>query len=226
MKKAEGRLGLVTVRVMQKHKRDTNRQWLALLVCTVVLVLGSIFPFKALAAACEVGDLSKGYWGRVNGPDQGKCVIPGPPAADSLWPVVGQISSVNYPAYRIEGKYKLTAYMDNDRWSHSIHPAQPECITGYAEAYTAVVLDYYLRQYRPMGTYTATGTLITCTYYNNDPANTEPEHKEYLRSFEYNFRLEEWVWTNKDCANEPPPAPTNTPNLDPGKPDCPQAPLN
>lgn len=36
--------------------------------------------------------------------------------------------------------------------------------------------------------------------------------------------LEEWVWTNKDCANEPPPAPTNTPNPDPGKPDCPPFP--
>jgi hypothetical protein len=59
-----------------------------------------------------------------------------------------------------------------------------------------------------------------------DSRNGGSEIYNYARYFEFNLQLEEWVWTNKDCASEPPPAPTNTPNPDPGKPDCPQTPLN
>ena len=49
------------------------------------------------------------------------------------------------------------------------------------------------------------------------------DYYQYVRYFEFNFLLEEWVWTNEECNN---PAPANTPNPDPGKPDCPQLSLS
>lgn len=212
-------------------KKAGRGAWLVLLVCTFAL-MAVTFPSGALAATCTVGDLSKGYWKTVVGPNQGKCIIPGPPANSSPWPTdPDQLPSGNSSrAYRIEGKYKLSASISADGgWS--IPPARPECITGYAEAYaTAMSARYQSWVPEPQPacchtTYTATGTL--CTVHWTDSRYGGSDIYNYIRCFEYAFLLEEWVWTNKECEKEePPPAPTNTPNLDPGDPTCSQAPLD
>ena len=204
-------------------KRARRGRWLV--ICLWALVGVSTFPSRTLAATCEVGDFSKGYWMRIANPEG--CVIPGPPAADSPWPSADKLDLINYPAYRIEGKYKLTVYISGDGFWLTIPPARPECITGYAEAYTAVSRFYYQRYCPESGcgrcNFVAQGTLLTMHSWDCNGYN----HYQYARDFESYFVLEEWVWTNKDCdKEEPPPVPTNTPNPDPGKPDCPQVPLN
>lgn len=201
-------------------KKAGRGWWLG--ICLWALVGSSTFPSGAHAATCTVGDLSKGYWKRIANP--AGCTIPGPPAADSPWP--DSTSAQGYP-YRIEGKYKLTVYMSADGFSWTIPPARPECITGLAEAYTVVACARYQSEYpEPQQaccrtTYTATGTICTSQYTDSRYGYG---YNNYVRYFDVPFMLEEWVWTNKDCANEPPPAPTNTPNPDPGKPDCPPFP--
>ena len=232
MKKAGGSLGLVTVRTTQKSIKKTRRQWLVLLACAVVLMLGSAFPSGSLAATCEVGDFSKGYWTRIANPEG--CIIPGPPAAASPWPINAQgvlnPQGISRSAYRIEGKYKLSASISADGFSLTIPPTRPECITGFAEAYTAASRVTYMGSCPESGcfrcNFVAQGTLLTQHSWDCN-GSFNPYQYAYLRFFEVNFQLEEWVWTNKDCnKEEPPPTPTNTPNPDPGKPDCPQAPLN
>lgn len=199
--------------------KKTEQGWW-LVICLWPLMAVSAFPSGALAATCEAGDVSKGYWKRAANPEG--CIIPGAPAADSPWPTSfssNLLSKYGYP-YRIEGKYKLTVVIGVEGFSGTIPPTRSECITGLAEAYTAASRINYQRGCPESGCgrcdFIAQGTLLTMHSWDCNGYN----HYQYARFFEVPFMLEEWVWTNKDCANEPPPSPTNTPNPDPGRPDC------
>lgn len=208
---------------MQKIGREW---WLA--SCLLAMIVGSVFPSKSFAATCTVGDFSQGYWKRIANPTE--CTIPGPPAADSPWPINAQgmpdPQGMGSHTYRIEGKYKLTVAMGGDGFRLTIPPPRPECISGLAEAYTVAASINYQRGCPESGCgrceFVAQGTLLTMHSWDCNGYN----HYQYVRFFDVPIMLEEWVWTKKDCANEPPPAPTNTPNPDPGAPTCPQVPLN
>jgi hypothetical protein len=168
----------------------------------------SAFPSGALAATCVVGDESKGYWKWVDGPNQGKCIIPGPPHPDS--PFLNHTGISGSGAFRIEGKYKVATHISGKGW----YPKCPEsgvpvCITGFAA-------------WACEGYGTGNGFIF-------DPSTQlcrGPDWTYGCASFTdgENVFLFEWVWTNKDCEKEEPPS--VTPNPDPGKPGCPQVPLN
>jgi len=183
-------------------KKNIRGWWLVLLVCAFVVVVSSAFPCVLYAATCEVG--RNGHWVMVGEQDKGKCIIPGPPHPLSQW-------SPQRP-FRIEGKYKVEAMLSghglsnpNDLFMDDECPkCVPDCITGGSEWACPDVYIYdsngqTCRRPESMGG--------KCACYTNGELVT----------------LYEWVWDNPEC-NEP--APTNTPNSDPGKPDCPQAPLN
>lgn len=202
---------------MQKAGRGW---WLG--ICLWALVVGSTCPSGAYAATCVVGDESQGHWVQLpaSDPDQGKCLFPGPPAADSPWPLNDpEVAAGNQTpsAWRIEGKYKINVgRVLQTIASTTIPPARAVCITGYVEAYLkAITSNRLLRG----AYYPGDGSLVI---YNG----LWPGEIRYERYYEPGANIHKWVWTNKDCEKEePPPAPTSTPNPDPGKPDCPQLPL-
>lgn len=188
--------------------KKTGRGWWPG-ICLWALVIGGVFPSATLAATCEVGDLSKGSWKMIGLRNQGTCIIPGPPHPNSAF-LRGPENRGN-GAFRIEGKYKVeTVVTGKPYYGHGVYPeCVSSCITGFAAWFcpssaglTWVPTSQLCMQNTagvPLGCYTD-GLVVT---------------------------LYEWGWTNKECEKEElPPSPTNTPNPDPGKPDCPQLPLN
>ena len=117
--------------------------------------------------------------------------------------------------------------MSYEGWSMTIPPPRPdECITGLAEAYTAAISAcyqkhsdrwwYYViwRKSPNPDIFSATGTLLT-EHYTNPSTGYDSYH--YKRYFELSpLRLEEWVWTDNECAKEE----LNSPNPDTGKKPC------
>jgi len=187
---------------MQKTKRGW---WLT--IWLLALAACSSFSSRALATTCEVGDLSKGYWKMVGAPYQGKCIIPGPPHPDS--PFLHSRSANG--AFRIEGKYKVVTVLTGKGFYVGCPECVPSCITGFAEwGCTGVYGNGFT--YEPNGQLcmmpdgNKNGVPDGCACFTDGNAVT----------------LYEWAWTNKDCEKED----SATPNLDSGKPDCPQVPLN
>jgi len=116
-------------------------------------------------------------------------------------------------AFRIEGKYKVVTVLTGKGFYWGCPECVPGCITGFAEWMCIDVYGSYGQHF----IYEPDGQLCLmsdggCACFTDGNAVT----------------LYEWVWTNNECSEEnPPPAPTNIPNLDPGKPECSnQIPLN
>lgn len=178
--------------------KKTGQGWW-LVICLLVLV-GVVFPFGSFAATCEVG--SNGRWVMVGEQDHGTCIIPGPPHPLSQW-------SPQRP-FRIEGKYKVEAMLSGHGLSNpnvlfmddECPKCVPDCITGGSEW---ACPDIYI--YDPNGQTCRRPESMggKCACYTNGELVT----------------LYKWVWANEECNKEDPsPAPTNTPNPDPGRPGC------
>lgn len=209
MKKARSNCAIaaacVDFQTMQKSAKKTRRRWLTLLACAFAMLAGSAFPCGTHAAICEVGDGSKGYWRMVGAPYQGACIIPGPPHPDSAF-----LNSRTNEAFRIEGRYKIVTILTGKGFYVGCPECLPGCITGFAEwGCTGVYGNGFT--YEPDGQLCIMPGGGGCACFTDGNAVT----------------LYEWVWTDKECDKEDPPsAPANTPNPDPGDPKCSKIPLN
>jgi len=233
------------MRGLVEEKAGKAVLWQRVVLATIIIpvITGTVFPQAAVATSCTIGDTSKGGWARIPAPPNQNpagsypCSFPGPPAPDSPWPcswddgsngtcLPGQpptpIHRGNRFPYRIEGGYRLYVVVGGvgNVWegSTTVPPAQPVCITGLVEAaapvacaaaHLAAVQDISC----PGACRLISSTVCECRWACYD-------YTAYYRVFETVSLQEEWVWTNKDCATEPFPAPNNTPNPDPGKPEC------
>ena len=147
---------------------------------------------------CEVGNTSQGYWLRVSSGYQKECPFPGPPAIDSSWPKFFSDGSYSWGSgvpYLIEGRYKISSRLGGIGYSGSIPPSGPACITGYAEAFTAVACAINQSHYpdpQPANihvTFTASGNLCTWLVVDN---YSHTSTYSYVRYFESGFLLDEW----------------------------------
>ena len=178
------------------------KQFLSILFI-VITVVGYAY---ADVLECEIGDTSKGNWVYVSD----ECLYPGPPAEDSPWPTDSDLLT-NGPAYRIEGRYKISASIMTDGYSPSQPPERPKCITGLAETYAAY--DCARQQNQCVasggcsGLFTAEGTICTMRYLIDPPYSPNPL---YVRYYDNSIMLYEWK-----CNPQSPKPSVNSANLGP-----------
>lgn len=179
------------------------KQFLSILFI-VITVGGSAY---ADVLECEVGDTSKGNWVYVSD----ECLYPGPPAEDSPWPTdSGHLT--NGPAYRIEGRYKISASIMTDGYSPSQPPERPKCITGLADTYAAYDCARQQNQCDATGacsgSFTVEGTICTMRYLSYIPPWIN--NPQYVRYYDFSIKLYEWK-----CNPQPPQPSVNSANLGP-----------
>lgn len=170
---------MIVVNLTKKQSISWSPKKLILILCTVSIAVAA--PAYAEVLTCEVGDTTKGYWEFVSKP--GACTYPGPPDANSPWPVFDYTSGSMLtmgPYYRIEGVHKMEVSVTAPAGSYDMPPAMPECIAGVAKAFAAAMGGYYQRSGVPV---TVSGTLLTFNFLPSP---------NYCRYREYNFTVSEW----------------------------------
>ena len=205
---------------MTKHHRISMSSKRLISFLSLIITTAVSSAAYADTPNCQVGNTSQGYWSMVSLSQT--CAIPGPPAGDSPWPkILGNGSFSDGSAYRIEGLYKIVPTMSSEGFSWSIPHSRPTCITGYAEAYTAVACAQYQSYYPDPQlacchtTYTASGSV--CSNHYTDNRYGFYEYYNYARFYEGSFYLYEWICNPaqpvKTNSNEgPPPCPVPSNN--------------